>query len=79
MKKRIYGILLLAAVVIILLLTVQSLQGTVRLSEGLRLWLERFGFHSGFHSFRSNAHIILYFSLALFCVCMDGKEAGIGG
>ena len=60
---------------IILLLTVQSHQGTVRFSEGLRLWLERFEFHSGFHSFRSNAHIILYFLFG-FVLCLYGRERG---
>ncbi len=43
LKKKVYGILLVAAVLTILLLTLQDSAGTVKLSEGLRLRLERFG------------------------------------
>ena len=43
MKKKVYGILLIAGFLSIFLLTFQSPQGTVRLSEGLRLWLEKLG------------------------------------
>ena len=75
MKKRVYGILLLAAVVIILLLTLQSPEGTVKLSEGLRLWLERFGLKSDFHSIRSNAHLVLYFLFGIV-LCLYGRECG---
>ena len=74
-KKKAYGILLLAAVVVILLLTLQDAAGTVRLSEGLRLWLERFGLKSDFHSFRSNAHLILYFLFGIV-LCLYGRECG---
>ena len=75
MKKRVYGILLLAAVVIILLLTFQDAAGTVKLSEGLRLWLERFGLKSDFHSIRSNAHLVLYFLFGIV-LCLYGREYG---
>ena len=75
MKKKVYGILLLAAVVLILLLTLQDAAGTVKLSEGLRLWLERFGLKSDFHSFRSNAHLVLYFLFGIV-LCLYGRECG---
>ena len=75
LKKRVYGILLAAAVIAILLLTFQDSAGTVRLSEGLRLWLERFGIHSDFHSFRSNAHLVLYFLFGLI-LSLFGRECG---
>ena len=72
LKKRVYGILLAAAVIAILLLTFQDSAGTVRLSEGLRLWLERFGIHSDFHS---NAHLVLYFLFGLI-LSLFGRECG---
>ena len=75
LKKKVYGILLLAAVVLILLLTLQDAAGTVKLSEGLRLWLERFGLKSDFHSFRSNAHLVLYFLFGIV-LCLYGRECG---
>jgi len=75
LKKRVYGILLAAAVIAILLLTFQDSAGTVRLSEGLRLWLERFGLKSDFHSIRSNAHLILYFLFGIV-LCLYGRECG---
>lgn len=75
LKKKVYGILLLAAVVVILLLTLQDAAGTVKLSEGLRLWLERLGLKSDFHSFRSNAHLVLYFLFGIV-LCLYGRECG---
>ena len=75
LKKKAYGILLLAAVVVILLLTLQDAAGTVKLSEGLRLWLERFGLKSDFHSIRSNAHLVLYFLFGIV-LCLYGRECG---
>ena len=75
LKKIVYGILLLAAVVVILLLTLQDAAGTVKLSEGLRLWLERFGLKTDFHSIRSNAHLVLYFLFGI-TLCLYGKECG---
>ena len=75
LKKRVYEILLLTAVVVILLLTLQDAAGTVKLSEGLRLWLERFGLKSVFHSFRSNAHLVLYFLFGIV-LCLYGRECG---
>ena len=75
LKKKVYGILLLAAVVVILLLTLQDAAGTVKLSEGLRLWMERFGLKSDFHSVRSNAHLVLYFLFGI-TLCLYGKECG---
>ena len=75
MKKRVYGILLIAAALTILLLTLQDSAGTVKLSEGLRLRLERFGLKSDFHSFRSNAHLVLYFLFGIV-LCLYGRECG---
>ena len=75
LKKIVYGILLIAAAVTILLLTLQDSAGTVKLSEGLRLWLERFGLKSDFHSFRSNAHLVLYFLFGIV-LCLYGREGG---
>jgi len=74
-KKRVYGILLIAAALTILLLTLQDAAGTVKLSEGLRLWLERFGLKSDFHSIRSNAHLGLYFLFGIV-LCLYGRECG---
>ncbi len=75
MKKRVYGILLIAAALTILLLTLQDAAGTVKLSEGLRLWLEKFGLKSDFHSIRSNAHLVLSFLFGI-TLCLYGKECG---
>ena len=75
MKKTVYGILLAAALITILILTFHDSAGTVRLSEGFRLWLERFGIHSDFHSIRSNAHLILYFLFGLV-LSLFGRECG---
>ena len=75
LKKRVYGILLIAAALTILLLTLQDAAGTVKLSEGLRLRLERFGLKSDFHSFRSNAHLVLYFLFGIV-LCLYGRECG---
>ena len=75
LKKKVYGILLIAATLTILLLTLQDAAGTLKLSEGLRLWLERFGLKSDFHSFRSNAHLVLYFLFGIV-LCLFGRECG---
>ena len=75
MKKIIYGILLIAAALTILLLTLQDAAGTVKLSEGLRMWLERFGLKSDFHSIRSNAHLVIYFLFGIV-LCLYGRECG---
>ena len=75
MRKIVYGILLAAVLITILLLTLQDSAGTVRPSEGLRLWLERFGIHSDFHSIRSNAHLVVYFMFGLI-LSLFGRECG---
>ena len=62
-RKTIYGVLLVGILLLNAFLTFQSAEGTVSLSEGLRLWLERFGFKSDFHSFRSNAHLVMFFMI----------------
>ncbi len=71
----IYGIALSVVVAFMIFLTFQDSEGTVKLSETVRLWVEQFGFISDFHSFRSNAHLVVYFVfgviLSLFC-----KETG---
>lgn len=75
LRKTIYAILLILALLTILFLTFQDSAGTVKLSEGIRLWLEQFGIHSDFHSFRSNAHLLVFFTLGLI-LSLYGKEAG---
>lgn len=60
-KKTLYGILLLAVIALNLFLTLQPTEDTVKLSESFRLWLEQFGYHTDFHTFRSNAHLIVFF------------------
>ena len=75
MRKKVYGILFITAALTILLLTLQDAAGTVKLSEGLRLWLERFGLKSDFHSIRSNAHLVLYFLFGIV-LCLYGRECG---
>jgi len=75
LKRTIYAILLILTLLTILFLTFQDSAGTVKLSEGIRLWLEQFGIHSDFHSFRSNAHLVVYFVLGLI-LSLYGKEAG---
>lgn len=79
MKKTVYGILLIAAVLTILLLTLQDAAGTVKLSEGLRLWLERFGLKSDFHSIRSNAHLVLYFLFGIVWFVWPGMRLALVG
>ena len=75
LKKTVFGALLILAVLTILFLTFQDSAGTVRLSEGIRLWLEQFGIHSDFHSFRSNAHLVVYFIFGVV-LSLYGREAG---
>ena len=61
------------AVVAIILLTVQSPEGTVHFSETLRNWFGRIGIESDFHSFRSNAHIVEYFILGFILALFGSK------
>ena len=75
LRKTIYAILLILTLLTILFLTFQDSAGTVKLSEGIRLWLEQFGIHSDFHSFRSNAHLLVFFTLGLI-LSLYGREAG---
>lgn len=74
-RRKVYGILLTGILLLNAFLTFQSAEGTVNLSEGLRLWLEQFGFKSDFHSFRSDAHLVMFFLigsfLGLFCREID--------
>lgn len=62
-KKTAYGILLAFVLISILLLTLQGPEGTVRLSETVRLQFEKIGYQSDFHAFRSDAHLVVYFIL----------------
>lgn len=66
--------MLLAVIALNLFLTLQSQEGTVRLSEGVRHWVEQFGHNSDFHTFRSNAHIIIFFVLGVV-LGLFGKQA----
>ena len=75
-RRTIYAILLIATATTILLLTFQGPEGTVKLSETIRLWVEQFGIHSDFHSFRSNAHLIIYFALGVILALL-GNEIGL--
>ena len=74
-KKTVYGILLAFVLLSILLLTLQDPEGTVRLSETLRLQLEKIGFQNDFHSFRSNAHLPVYFILGIV-LGLFGRSCG---
>ena len=71
-KILIYGVALLFVIIFMVFLTLQNPEGTVKLSEDLRLWFEQFGYISDFHSFRSNAHLVVYFvfgtALSLLCI-----------
>lgn len=74
-KKTFFGIILITILLLNLFLTLQSSEGTVSLSEGLRTWLEQFGIHSDSHSIRSNAHLVVYFVLAVALI-LYGREVG---
>ena len=74
-KRRIYGALFILILLTNLFLTLQKPEHTVALSEGARLWLEQFGIHSDFHSFRSNAHLLAFFLLGL-PLTLYGRERG---
>ena len=74
-RKIVYGFLLVGILLLNAFLTFQSAEGTVNLSEGLRLWFARFGFKSDFHSFRSNAHFVMFFIIGLF-LGLFGREIG---
>lgn len=74
-RKAIYGVLLVGILLLNSFLTFQSPEGTVSLSEGLRHWLAQFGFRSDFHSFRSNAHFIVFFMIGLM-LGLFGRETG---
>ncbi len=63
--KIIYGVFLVIILMINICLTFQSQNGTVKLSEGVRLWLEHFGIYTDFHSFRSNAHLVMFFFIGI--------------
>ena len=74
-RRKVYGILLVGILLLNAFLTFQSAEGTVNLSEGLRLWLEQFGLFTDFHSFRSNAHLVMFFVLGVI-LSLFGRECG---
>lgn len=77
-KQRIYRALFILILLTNLFLTLQKPEGTVALSESVRLWLEQFGLHSYFHSFRSNAHLLVYFVLGI-PLALYGRERSWNG
>ena len=74
-KRHIYGALFITILLTNLFLTLQKPEHTVALSESIRLFLEQFGIHSDFHSFRSNAHLLVYFVLGI-PLALYGRESG---
>ena len=74
-RNWVYGTILVVVLVVNLFLTLQSSLDTNRLSEGLRQWLQRFGFHSDPHTFRSNAHLAAFFIIGV-AMALFGRECG---
>ena len=74
-RKTIYGVLLAGILLLNAFLTFQSAEGTVSLSESIRHWLEQFGLKSDFHSFRSNAHLVMFFMIGIL-LGFFGREMG---
>ena len=70
-----YSILLICVIATMLFLTFQDSAGTVKLSEGIRIWVEQFGIKTDFHSFRSNAHLVVYFVFGIV-LSLFGREHG---
>lgn len=64
-KKTTATILLILAVAMILFFTFQDAEGTTRLSESVRQWLEGYGIKAESHALRSNIHILEYFIVGL--------------
>lgn len=62
-------------VITILFLTFEDSAGTAKLSETFRLWFEKVGIQTDYHSFRSNAHIVAYFVLGVV-LSLFGRERG---
>ena len=75
-KTTFYSILLIGMIVAMLFLTFQDSAGTVKLSEGIRLWVEKLGIKTEFHSFRSNAHLLVYFVFGIV-LSLFGGELGL--
>ena len=74
-RKTVYGVLLALVMIVIIFLTFQDAAGTVKLSETFRLWFEKVGIHTDYHSFRSNAHLVVYFVLGVV-LSLFGRECG---
>ena len=64
-KKTTATILLILAVAMVLFFTFQDAEGTTRLSESVRQWLEKYGIIAESHALRSNIHILEYFIVGL--------------
>ena len=64
-KKTTTTILLILAVAMVLFFTFQDAEGTTRLSESVRQWLEKYGIKAESHALRSNIHILEYFIVGL--------------
>lgn len=65
MTKKTTAILLILAVAMVLFFTFQDAEGTTRLSESVRQWLENRGLRIESHALRSNIHILEYFIVGL--------------
>ena len=64
-KKTTTAILLILAVAMVLFFTFQDAEGTTRLSESVRQWLENHGLRIESHALRSNIHILEYLVVGL--------------
>ncbi len=64
-KKTTATILLILAVAMVLFFTFQDAEGTTRLSESVRQWLEGYGIKAESHALRSNIHILEYLVVGL--------------
>ncbi len=65
--------LFVLAILGIALLTLQSPEGTFRLSDTVRIWLEKIGIEDELHSVRSNAHLVEYFILGIILALLGGE------
>ena len=72
-KRLCYITLAFVWVFIILLLTFLPAKLSVEMSESVRKFIRRAGIRMDFHSFRSNAHIVVYFFLGI-AIALLGEE-----
>lgn len=77
MTKKVSAVFLLLAVAMVLFFTFQDAEGTTRLSEAVRTWLEGHGLKTESHALRSNIHILEYlvvgFAVLAFGASQDWK------